>query len=225
MSLTVIIASLAVLATLAAAFVQPIVSHWLTPKQKLRVDVTASEYALPPTISREMSAYYYKIRAHGQPAPEFGEFLKRAERLESYFDVIVTNTGKTISQNVILGCSAFGKYVLIHSRNKSEYHTDQQEYFLGDLQPSERGRCQIWSSSYFPSYDRAAREMFSIRDDHNSSKQIILRRYYDTTSHYLLERSHVESLLSALKWGVLPSLVLGLLGFLIAVVARRFGLA
>jgi hypothetical protein len=211
MSLTVIIAIFAILATLAAAFLQPIVSHWLTPKQKLRVDIICSRYVIPPVISSEMSKYYIQLRVQNEkPKPEFGDFLKNAERLQSFFDVTVTNTGKTICRNVFLGCSAYGKYVIIQSRNKPEYRSDEPEYLLGDLQPSEKIHCQIWSPSSIPSYDIAAAEMFSVRDDHNSSKEIVLRRFYDKASHYLLDRDSVQGFISMLKWTFLPPLLLGL---------------
>lgn len=215
MSLTVIIAIVAIFATLITALLQPIVSHWLTPKQKLRLDVAGSQYVMPPAVSREMSKYYIQLRVQkAEPQPEFGDFLRDAERYQCFFDVTVTNTGTMISRNVFLGCSAYGKYVIIQSRNKSEHHSDEPEYFLGDLQPSEKIRCQIWSTSHFPAYDLAAFEMFSIRDDHDSSKQIVLRRFYDKTSHYLINRSAVENLTSAFKWIVLPPLVLLLIVYL-----------
>lgn len=206
MSSTITIAILAIIATLAAAFLQPIVSSWLTPKQKLRVDVCGADYAIPSAVAREMSEYGHTRHLNSKLKSEFVDFLKNAERYQSYFNVIVTNTGKTTSRNVVLGCTAYGKYTLIHSKNKSEYRPDEPEYFLGDIQPSEKIQCKIWSSSSLSSYDSAIREMFSIRDDHNSSKEIILRRFYDKTSHYLLDRSAVEALLSALKWTALPPL-------------------
>jgi hypothetical protein len=215
MSLTVIIAIVAILATLSAALLQPIISHWLTPKQKLRLDVTGSQYVTPPAILREMSKYYIQLRVHNAKLqPEFGDFLRDAERYHSFFDVTVTNTGKTISRNVFLACSAYSKYVIIQTRNKSEYHSDEPEYLLGDLQPSEKIRCHIWSTSSFPAYDFAAKEMFSVRDDHDSPKQIVLRRFYDKTSHYLLDRSVVENLASAFKWIVLPPLLIWLIIYL-----------
>lgn len=206
MSLTVVIAIFAVVATLAAAFLQPLVNHWLTPKQKLRVDITGARYSIPSLISSEMSKYYYfKLRERDRsPKPEFGDFLRDAERYGSFFDVSVTNTGSTICRNVFLGCSAYGKYVLIESRNRSEYHPDQPEYLLGDLQPSEKVRCQIWATSSFPEYDFIASRMFSARDDHNSSKQIVLRRCYDRTSHYVIDREAVATFTSLLKWTLFP---------------------
>jgi hypothetical protein len=216
MSLTVIIAILAIIATLGAAFLQPIVSHWLTPKQRLRLDVTGSRYLIPATISREMSEHYYQSRGRGETLKaELGDFLRDAQHYQSFFfDVTVTNTGKTISRNIFLECSAYGKYVLIQSRLL--HYSAQPEYLLGELQPSEKVRCQIWSTAPFPTYDFGAYEMFSARDDHSSPKQIVLRRFYDRTSHYLLEREVVKTLLSVLKWTLLPSFMFLLTIYLIS---------
>jgi hypothetical protein len=215
MSLTVTIAILAIIATLAAALLQPFVSHWLTPKQKLLIEVTGSEYRIQSGISRKMSEFGYQLQAQGKPKPEFRDFLENAERYQSYFNVTLTNTGKTMSRNVVLGCSAYSKYVLIQSRNKSEYCPDQPEYSLGDIQPSEKVECKIWSSSHLPTYDFALYEMFSVRDDHNSSKEIILRRFYDKASYYLLERAVVRNLMSALKWTLLPPALLALIAYIV----------
>jgi hypothetical protein len=67
MSISLAIAILAVFATLAVAFLQPVVTNWLAPKQKLRVDVIASEFAIPPTISREMANFGIKLYVQGKP--------------------------------------------------------------------------------------------------------------------------------------------------------------
>jgi len=222
MSLPVLIASLAILATLAAAFLQPIVAHWLTPKQKLRLDVAASIYEIPPAVSREMSKYYYfTLQRQANPIPEFGEFLKIAEHYRTYFDVTISNSGKSTSRNVILGCKALSKYVLITSRNRAEYRPDQIEYPLGDLQPSEKIKCQIWSSSYFTPHDFSVLDLFTIRDDQGSSKQIVLRRIYDRTSHYLIEKDLVNNFASMLKWTMLPLLFFYLLAYVIITIIHR----
>jgi AIPR protein len=65
-----------VLATwVAAAFLQPIVSHWLAPKQKLRVDVTGSEYRIPRTVSHEMVEFGYQLQNRS------GKFLNLMNRM------------------------------------------------------------------------------------------------------------------------------------------------
>jgi hypothetical protein len=121
----------------------------------------------------------------------------------------------------VLGCTAYSKYVLIAARNKTQFYSDQPEYFLGDLQPLEKIRCKIWSSNYLPKYDFALSDMFSVRDDHNSSKQIVLMRFYDKASYYVLERALVKNLASALKWTLLPPATVGIIVYVVGGFVQR----